>query len=349
MVPEDVRTYLDKLENAIDLTWEREKLREWRCVLAFEPVGSRFVAHESTGGTEPGEWPAVGVNEAIALLSRMLLQQLREVYRVACRRTRQIPNIRCNYGTGILPTLFGAEVFWMDDELDTLPTTRPLEGEDPIGRLLEAGIPELTAGFGARVFETAEYFKERLASYPKTREAVRIYHPDLQGPVDAVELLLGSGMFLAFYDRPEELKGLLDLVTETYVGFLKRWFDAVPPRDGGEYMAHWGSLYKGQVMLRDDSVVNLSPEMYAEFVRPYDERILEEFGGGAIHFCGKADHCIDKMTDSRHLTGINMSQPEKNDMRKVYDATVGKGVILNLSAADDALAGLDLTRGVVLQ
>lgn len=348
-MPEDVRTYLDKLENAIDLTWEREKLQEWRRVLAFEPVDNRFVAHESAGGTEPGEWPAVGVNEAIATPDRMLLQQLREVYRGACRRTRQIPNIRCNYGTGILPSLFGAEVFWMDDELNTLPTTRPLEGDDPIGKLLEAGVPELTNGFGARVFETAEYFKEELRPYLKTREVVRICHPDLQGPVDAVELLLGSGMFLAFYDRPEELKGLLELVTETYVRLLRRWLDIVPPQDGGEHMAHWGSLYKGQVMLRDDSVVNLSPEMYAEFVKPYDERVLAEFGGGAIHFCGKADHCIDKMTDSQHLTAINMSQPEKNDMRKVYEATVKKGVVLNVPAADDALAGLDLTRGVVLQ
>ena len=345
----ELAPWLETLENTIDLDWEREKFERWRRVLDFQPVDGAFrVAATAAGGREPGDWPRVSVNQAIADPALMLLQQLRPVYEAACRRSHAALNIRCNYGTGILPSLFGAELFWMDEQLDTLPTTRPLEGEDAIDRLLDSGVPPLENGLGGRVFETAEFFMEALAPYPGIREAVWLYHPDLQGPIDVVELLWGSGMYYAFYEEPEKLKALTALVTETYIRFLRRWLELVKPRAGGEYMAHWGCFFKGQVMLRDDTVVNLSPEMYAEFVRPHDERILEEFGAGAIHFCGKADHLVELMTASPRLTALNLSQPELNDMRKVYRATVERGIVLNCPWREEALAGLDLSRGVVL-
>lgn len=347
-MPQELNACLDTLENAIDLEWERVKLETWKRILDFEPQPEPFSASSAVGGSEAAEWPQIGINEAINDPEKMLLQQLRPVYQAACRHSYSALNIRCNYGTGILPTLFGAELFWMDDELDTLPTARPLEGADPMSRLLDAGPPDLNAGLGARVFETAEYFKDTLAPYPKTSEAVWLYHPDLQGPIDVVELLWGSAMYYAFYEEPDKVKAVTQLVTDAYVRYLSKWLELVPPRGDATLMAHWGFFFKGQVMLRDDSIVNLSPEMYAEFVKPYDDRILEKFGGGAIHFCGKADHCIDLMTSSRRLTAVNMSQPEMNDMRRIHQATAGRGVLLNCPYREETMHGLDLTKGVVL-
>ena len=374
----NLEQYLDKLEQAIDLDWERGKFETWKRVLDFEPQPEPFVPAEPQNGADPGDWPVgqtgtsrcappgkrlrqgstvadttpsgwpkIGVNEAIRDMEKMLLQQLSRVYRNACVKNLQPLAIRCNYGTGILPSLFGAEPFWMDDELDTLPTNRPLEGPDAVGRLIERGVPDLDGGFGGKVFETAEFYKEVLSPYPGIREAVWIYHPDLQGPIDVVELLWGSPMYYAFYEEPQKVKDITGLVTETYVRYLRRWFETVPEKDP-VYSAHWDLFHKGRVMLRDDSIVNLSPEMYQEFVKPYDDRILAEFGGGAIHFCGKADHCIDLMTDSEHLTLVNMSQPEMNDMERIHAATVGKGVILNAPYREETMSGLDLRRGVVI-
>ena len=342
-----VAACLDRLESAIDLDWEREKIETYKRLLDFQPFEPVFDATRCEGGADPGPWPEIGVNEAIRDKERMLLHQLGTVYSVVCRRSLLIPNIRCNYGTGCLSSLFGAEVFWMDDALGTLPTTWPLRGEDAMDRLLAAGVPDLNAGFGAQIFETAEYFKDMLAPYPKTQEAVWIYHPDLQGPTDVVELLWGSPMYYAFYEEPEKIHAVTDLVCETYIRFMKRWRQVVPPRGNAAYMAHWGGFYKGQVMLRDDSIVNLSPEMYATFVKPYDVRVLETFGGGGIHFCGRADHCIDLMTDSKWLTVVNMSQPQLNDMQRIFDATVRKGVILNVRPTDEMRDSLDLSRGVM--
>lgn len=340
---------LECLERKIDIGWERAKLSDWKRVLAFEPFVGGFDA-TAPAGPVPGGWPRISVNEAISGgPEAMLVSQLAEVWSIVNCHSRRIPNIRANYGTGILPSLFGAELFWMEDSLDTLPTTKPLECDDPISRLLDAGEPDITSGLGGKVFEAAEFFKSALAPYPGLAEVVWIYHPDLQGPLDAAELLVGSGLYLAFYDAPEKLISFLELITRTYIRFMRKWFEIVPPQAsmGTEpIMAHWGSLYPGRVMLRNDSLVNLSAEMYEGLVRTFDERILREFGGGAVHFCGKIDHCIEAVTAIEGLAAVNVSQPHLNDMRRVLEATVHRRKLLNVPPGAWS-AGMDVSRGVV--
>jgi hypothetical protein len=72
--------------------------------------------------------------------------------------------------------------------------------------------------------------------------------------------------------------------------------------------------------------MNLSPELYREFSIPYDNLLLERFGGGVVHFCGRGDHYIDILSAQKGVTGINMTQPEYNDMEKIYSNTVDKGI-----------------------
>jgi hypothetical protein len=345
----DLKACLDQLEQDIDLDWERRKISDWKRFLDFEPFEGGF-RYRQPGEAErqPGEWPEFTTNEAIREAEAMLLHQLGAVYRVVCRRSHEVPNIRCNYGTGILSSLFGAEVFWMPDEMDTLPTTKAFESGDALSRLLAAGEPDLESGWGGQVFETGEYFKQQLAPYPKMSAAVWLYHPDLQGPMDIAELLLGGELLLAFYDRPDDVKAFMEMLTSTYIRFMKKWFELVPPRENGAYMAHWGKFFKGGVMLREDSLVNLSPDMYTEFVRPFDQRILDEFGGGAIHFCGKCDHVIEAMTEQPGLSAVNPSQPELNDVRELYAATIARGIVLDTPAKITELLDADFSRGALL-
>lgn len=337
--------YLEQAEAAIDPAWEDRKLDHWRRLLDFEPLRGGFPA--CLGAPKPGTatetWPKVLTNEAIRSPEKMLLQQFRSVWLTARDRQWSIPNVRSNFGTGILPSLFGAETFWMEDAQDTLPTNRPL-GPAAMDALLARGVPDLNAGFGARVFEYAQFFREQIAPYPKLRKYVWFYHPDLQGPIDVLELLWGSDLFYAVVDQPEKVKAVLELIVETYERFLRRWLKENPPKGDGRYMAHWGLLVKGQVFLRNDSVMNLSRAAYEEFVRPYDERLLQTFGGGGIHFCGKADHVVPGMTESRRVTMIQMSQPHLNDMAKIVDATLGRGVSL-CSKYVDSMSACDLSRG----
>ena len=76
---------------------------------------------------------------------------------------------------------------------------------------------------------------------------------------------------------------------------------------------------------------------------PYDQRLLKAFGGGAIHFCGRGDHYIAELANLEGLYGINMTQPELNDMELIFANTVDRGI--NLLALDANAAQQANTRG----
>ena len=89
-------------------------------------------------------------------------------------------------------------------------------------------------------------------------------------------------------------------------------------------------------MLRDDSAVMLSPTAFREFVQPYDQQVLDTFGG-CIHFCGRGEHFIDAMAECRQLYGINMSQPELNNMDHIWELVQRKQSCCSISTRSTCL------------
>lgn len=322
-----IEKYLVDLENRIDLDVEEQLMSDWKKFLDGKIDSGYFVASRNKTSPPSVDWPNISINETLDDPEKMALQQLTACSDVLENDVGAILNVRTNYGTGILSSVFGAEVFQMDEEFKALPTTIPLEGgTDGIRKLLEKGFPELTAGLGGKCFETGNYFVELFRDYPKVSKYVHIYHPDLQGPIDIAELLWGSEMFLGLLDEPDLAHSLLELITETYTRFMHRWEDIVLYDNG--YSPHWGLLHKGRIMLRDDSAMNLSPEMFDEFIKPYDQKLLTEFKGGGIHFCGRGDHYIESLSEMTDIYAVNMSQPEYNDMECIFKNTVDKGIAL---------------------
>lgn len=339
-----LRRCLDDLEARIDPQEEERLLGEWIDFAEGRFRGDIFSPRRRQPSPPGTEWPRVTVNAALEDYDLMALQQYGQCSAQLAEAGGAVLNVRCNYGTSIIPGLFGLELFVMDEELSTLPTSRPLNDREAVRRLVAAGVPDLRTGYGARVLEMGERYVAIARQYPKIGRYVHIYHPDLQGPMDICEVIWGSTIFYAAYDEPELVKELLELATETYTRFLREWLKIVPFRADGN--AHWGLYHKGNIMLRDDSAMNFSPAMFDEFIRPYDQRLLDEFGGGAVHFCGRGSHYIANMSQMRGLHAVNLSQPEYNDMEAIYQHTVDKGIkLLGLKreAAEAALAqGRDL-------
>ncbi len=328
---------LADLEERIDPDEEERLLQAWREFAHGACAQPVFQPHRSRPNPPRRDWPQVSINAALDDFDLLALQQFGGCSAALAEANGLLLNVRCNYGTAIMPSLFGAELYVMDEALNTLPTCRPL-GSQAAPRLLDAGVPDLLGGYGERVFTMGERFTEIARRYPKIGRYVHIYHPDLQGPMDICELLWGSAIFFDLYDRPELVLGLLELVSETYARFMRRWTKMVPYQPDGN--AHWGFYHRGSLMLRDDSAMNLSDAMVRRFVLPYDQRLLDVFGGGAVHFCGKGDHFIEAMSALRGLYAVNLSQPELNDMERVYRHTVDKGInLLGLTpeAAQQAL------------
>ena len=326
-----MKKYLDDLESRIDEAGESDLLAQWINFTDGGIPSGIFRPKRNYAAPAKIGWPFISCNDAIADADRMIVAQLSAVSDVIATGHGALPNVRANYGTGIMSSLFGAELFIMDDAHNTLPTTIPHpDGADAVKRLLDAGIPDFKTGLGGKTLEMGARFAEAFAPYPKISKWVSIYHPDLQGPVDIAELVWGSSLFYEFYDRPELVHSFLALITETYAGFLREWLRLAPhaPAIPPGYAPHWGILHKGAIMLRDDSAMNLSGETFDEFARPYDRLLLDEFGGGAIHFCGHGDHFIAPMCSMRGMFGINLSQPHLNDMEKIYRNTVDKKIPL---------------------
>lgn len=70
--------------------------------------------------------------------------------------------------------------------------------------------------------------------------------------------------------------------------------------------------------------MNLSSQMVEVYLLPYDREILSRYGG-CLHFCGKGDHYLSLYAPISGFYGINMSQPEYNDMEQVYRFTIDQG------------------------
>ena len=341
--------YLEDLEARIDEAEETALFEAWREFAEGRFTGELFSPQRTEKRPAAVEWPDILVNQALDSFEAMVLQQLGACSGHLAAGAGMILAARSNYGTPILPSLFGVKIFRMADETNTLPASRPLGGKEAIRQVVEAGVPDLHHSLGGQALETGARYVELFSHYPRIRRHVHLYHPDTQGPMDLCEMLWGSSIFLGALDEPELLHALLDLITDTYVAYMRAWTAIVPFREDG-VTVHWGLLYRGNLMLRADSAMNFSPAMYEEFFVPYDQRALREFGGGAIHFCGRGDHYLAQAAAMEGLHAINLSQPDYNDMEAIYRATVDRGVVLiglARSAAEKALdEGRDL-RGKV--
>ena len=331
---EDIERRIDpETEDALDESWLRFLSGTWEEDI-FRPVRGRH--------TPPGTpLPGININDALADYETMITSEMTGVSRCLANGGSNLA-VRANYGSAILATVFGAEIFEMPRHTNTLPTARSFNSTDKMRELLEKGAPDLNAGFGARVFRCGEILREIVEAYPKLGRYVYVYHPDLQGPLDICELLWGQDMFYAMYDEPELVHAAMNLITETYIRFMDKWFALFPC--GAEMNAHWSHIrHKGRIALRCDSAMNLSPDLYREFAVPCDRILLERYGGGIMHFCGRGDHYIAHLCAQPMLTGVNMSQPHLNDMEVIYRNTVDRGIPLLGFPPDRAQA--DARRG----
>ena len=332
---------LEDIESRIDPETEEDFSRQWEDFLYGRFKGDIFVPCRRK--VSPPEVPLrpININDALNDYETMLVSQMQGVSSALNSRGANLC-VRANYGSAIMSSLFGAEIFVMPRETNTLPTTRSFNSTDKMRSLVEAGIPDLRGGFGSRVFEFGEICREVFSRYPKIEKYVTVYHPDAQGPLDISELMWGQEMFYSMYDEPDLVHSVMSLVTETYTLFLRKWYEIYPLHT--DHNVHWGHIrHRGALMLRNDSAMNLSNELYAEFAAPYDGELLRRFGGGAVHFCGRGDHYIETLCSIPMMYGVNMSQPELNDMEKIYRNTVDKGIkLLGFSRAraeDDKARG----------
>lgn len=243
------------------------------------------------------------VRDRLRDAGRFLDAQLKENEAVTALPGDVVPSVCPAFGVVGIPSAFGCEVVWWEDNL---PSVRPLTGLDP-GRILEMQKPSIHDGELGRVLDyTAEFIR-------KTGGLVPVRLTDIQGPLDSAALVVGHTEFLGLLTmHPAAAHHLLRLVTECAIDLVKAQREIVRG-SGVEFVPSmfqpWIPDGLGVSMANDESVM-ISAEMHDEFSVPYINMLSEEFGGVTIHSCGNWTHQFKSLDKVRHLRGLEFGASE---------------------------------------
>lgn len=305
-----VEPFLNKLENILDVEHIHKTGELQRRAFSFQ-----LVNHIPTLIDYPvseNEWPSLGFMDIFNDPAKMLINELKSIYLGAKLKDDRLYGIRANYGTGIVASMFGCPVVSFDNSLPTAVHV----SKDRIDTILAEGVPPIRSGIMGRALDTVAYFRDTLRPYPKLSKYIGSQMLDIQGTFDNASLIWGSDIYYAFYDEPEKVHRLLDIITQTIIAVIRehRRIDACPL---DEHDGDWN--YLGGSCPRNDSCINLGRQQYVEFVKPYDKKIIETFGGW-IHFCGNANQWWRELLDIPGLRGINPFQGQFYDLFEMFEA-----------------------------
>jgi uroporphyrinogen-III decarboxylase len=205
----------------------------------------------------------------------------------------RVPTVRVQFGTAQVAAAFGCEMYTPENNL-------PCAGSHVLknaGDVYELEKPSLEAGWYGKLKEWTKIYQQNLP------EGVQIQHPDIQSAFNSAHLIRGNDILTDFYDDPEAVDALLDVVTD-YMIDLVSWLKDMISHDR-EYFFDWGAMWKGTARISNCSMHMISPEMYFEHVLPRDMRFMKAIGGGRIHYCGSYDEVIDEFFKNPYVSGLD--------------------------------------------
>ena len=139
----DTELLLEDVERRIDPDTEDDFRKQWEDFLYDRFEGDIFVPQRKTLYQSTVTPPKVNINDALVDYDLMLRSQIQTVS-WALSRPNVNTCVRSNYGTGIMTSILGAEIFTMPRENNTLPTTRSLNDTEAVRAIVEKGLPDIT-------------------------------------------------------------------------------------------------------------------------------------------------------------------------------------------------------------
>jgi hypothetical protein len=249
--------------------------------------------------------------------------------------------IRANFGCVVVASMFGARIEQVEDNP---PWARSFETREEFVAALQRDPLDFTQGWCPRVLERYEFYRAMLAAYPDLARVVKLVLPDLQGPMDTVELLRGCELYLDLCQDQGLVADALAKIATAQIGFARHLARYVTDGPAGWTHQH-GFLMRGPVLIRIDSAIMLSPRMYREQIAPHDERVLRELGGGGLHSCGNMNLNGPDYLNVPSLQCLDLGQPGMNDLDKLYTlARERRTPLLRVSVTEE-----ELTSGSVLR
>jgi hypothetical protein len=237
------------------------------------------------------------VRERILDPEKYLRVQLQEIAGQLAQRGDYVPGLCPMLGVIGIPSAFGCEVVWWEDDL---PSVRPLKQAYDLRK------PSITDGELGRILDFTRYFLQQTSG----RIPIRI--TDVQGPLDSAALILGHNNFLmAMVTSPKEVHHVLQRVTDLTIEYVQAYRDLIHEY-GGEFVPSINYPWMpddfdagGARRMRDDFA-----EMHDEFAVPYLNQISDAFGGIFVHSCGRWAHQVESLSRVHNLRGLEFGGSE---------------------------------------
>ena len=223
------------------------------------------------------------------------------------------------YGTGVLASAFGIDLI-CNEKADPAVNISTMQHPEEIDKFV-LPVPGET---GAMKIVT------RIIDYFIANSDLPVGFTDCQGPLSTAFQIAGyDNLCYWMYDHPESVHKLMALVTDAlidWVAFQKE--RTCQPLRGASYPlgVKVPEGYGGVWMSDDDSVI-MEADLYNEFVRPYNEKLLLAFGGGCIHYCGNSTQNIENYCNTEGVNSINNFNLDNLDAAaKIRRALREKGI-----------------------
>ncbi len=195
----------------------------------------------------------------------------------------------------------GCEVHYREGQV---PDTEPILAGDKKYKLFDAGIPGPFDGLMQKNLHYYEAFQEMAKGYLRCELPIKEIFPSglgTDGPLTVATSLRGSELYTDFYEDPEYVRELLNLITEATIKRLRAW------------RRYLGQPKKSPSFgFADDSLQLISEESYREFVLPCHRRLVEELGQGergSIHLCGDATRHFKTIRDELNVYSFDTGFP----------------------------------------
>ena len=242
-----------------------------------------------------------------------------------------IPFLMPWYGTGVLASGFGVNIVFADRRdpaVDLAPISEVEQLKD-----LEPPDPNRD-GLMPRVLSTIRTMRGQ--------SDLPVGVTDCQGPLTTALQIIGyDKMAYWMHDHPQAVHGLMQLVTDALIDWVRVQKEAAAQQTEGDAYVLGIKIPAGYggVWMSDDDCVIFGPELYREFVVPYNSQVLKAFGGGSIHYCGTATQHIDNYLATEGLTSVqNLHLDNIDEAAKMRHALAEKGIVYmaaDFNVADD--------------
>lgn len=202
---------------------------------------------------------------------------------------------------------FGAKIEYPENDSPWVARPHLLQVDDDLEKIRQIdyvhnGIHGKMIEYYRKMKEIASDYKVRFSDGMEIEAVELVYMGDgIIGPMVIAGDLLGvEQLSLSFYDRPEYVMELINIIVDKSI----EWIDTCEEISRGR-TAFANDYHEGHVFLGDDGTAQMSPQLVEQFALTPTKKLADHIHAKGLkvmaHNCGKADHLLSYWADQINI------------------------------------------------